>query len=134
MQTKARTFNYNFREQFAGKVEAGEKLQTVRLERRDRMRPSVGDRVQLFRGLRTASCRRIGVGKATECFGVFVELGEASAHTVMIDDKRLSPSEIEDFAKLDGFANAKDMREFFRGQYRHLAEFYGYCVRWSLEP
>lgn len=130
---KPQTFNYNFRDQFAAKVEAGEKLQTMRLERRDKKRPKKGDRVQLFCGLRTKHCRKLAVGTVTACFSVVLELGEASAHALIVDDLRLSATASEHFAKQDGFDSAKDMREFFRKQYRGEPEFRGYCVRWRLD-
>jgi hypothetical protein len=133
MSDKPRTFNFNFREEFAPKVEAGEKVQTIRLNRRDGRNPRPGDRVQLFSGLRTARTRRIGAGQVTACLRVYIELGEASTHVTRIDGVNLSADEAESFAKIDGFESAKQMREFFRKQYEPMRELEGFCVRWTLD-
>lgn len=49
---------YNFSERFAGPVERGEKRQTIRKPRVNG-HAKVGDSLQLYTGMRTASCRKL---------------------------------------------------------------------------
>ena len=54
---------YNFQKQFADAVERGEKRQTIRAPRRDGRHAKVGDKLQLYTGMRTKQCGMIVTGK-----------------------------------------------------------------------
>ena len=57
-----------FNKQFVGKVESGEKRQTIRKRRK---RPiKAGDRLSFFTGWRTKKCRKFGHGVCKQTFAV----------------------------------------------------------------
>jgi hypothetical protein len=124
-------FSFSFRKQFADRVERGEKLQTIRPRRKDGRMPKPGDKVSLFTGMRTAYCRRLGSSTVVEAFPVYLDLDELGARMIVINGMRLNFGEAEAFAKLDGFQNAREMIEWFRGTYPGAGAFNGFCVRWS---
>ena len=98
---------------FADKVEAGLKTQTIRPERK---RPiKVGDRLFLFEGLRTKTCRRLGTGICSE-----------------VTDLRISwTAQIFDgFARDDGFRNSAELVEWFEQKYG--LPFCGVLIKWYL--
>lgn len=123
-------FAFNFRTQFADKVERGEKLQTIRQRRKDGRTPKPGDRVMLFTGMRTASCRRLGESVVVECFPVHLDLEELGRRVIVSNGIRLHVGEAEAFAKLDGFSGAWEMLDWFRETYKPATAFDGFCVRW----
>lgn len=49
---------YNFQPQFISKIESGQKHSTIRLPRKNG-HAKVGDKVQLYVGMRTKNCRKI---------------------------------------------------------------------------
>ncbi|MCO5082629.1 MAG: ASCH domain-containing protein [Rhizobiaceae bacterium] len=98
---------YNFKAVFAGQVAALAKLQTVRADRRRHARPEEG--VQLYCGMRTVQCRKLvepdpicrDVRPITIVTNPLVEDFIAS---IVIGARPLDRSEIEAFARADGFA------------------------------
>ena len=50
-----------FKKQFAPLVEEGQKRQTIRAKRRDGRNPHAGETLFLYTGLRTKSCRKLGI-------------------------------------------------------------------------
>lgn len=123
-------FSFSFRKQFAGAVERGEKLQTIRQRRKDGRVPKPGDRVTLFTGMRTVYCRRLGESVVVECFPVHLDLEELGRRVIVSNGIRLHVGEAESFAKLDGFSGAWEMLNWFRETYKPATAFDGFCVRW----
>ncbi|WP_150213004.1 hypothetical protein [Candidatus Tokpelaia sp.] len=65
---------YNFKEQFADLVASGEKCQTIRrLGKRSHAR--AGDRLQLYTGQRTKSCRKLGEAICTSVTPIKILIG-----------------------------------------------------------
>lgn len=50
---------YNFAAQFAEAVETRKKRQTIRAPRKDNRHAKVGDKLQLYTGMRTTNCRKL---------------------------------------------------------------------------
>lgn len=115
---------FNFKKEFAPDVESGEKTQTIR----EKLRCKVGDKLQLYTGQRTKSCRKL---MDTICIGI--------AKIKIDSDCPWSLSNVEGevhtmrngkpFHELDGFKNAKDMVDFFEKNYG--LPFEGYLIVWS---
>lgn len=125
---------YNFQARFADAVERGEKRQTIRLVgKRRHARP--GERVQLYTGMRTKSCRLLGEATATHVAPVRIE-----ATHMKMDGHRLpgtlwhrdqAEQTDNEFAEADGFACFADMADWFHTT--HGLPFEGVVIFWS-EP
>lgn len=117
---------YNFQARFADAVWRGDKSQTVRAERRDGRHAKPGDALQLYTGMGTKACRK---------------LRDATCHdacSILIDKERIvtfGPQEFHDldaFAKMDGFSDWSEMREWFSAT--HRLPFRGVLIRWLVPP
>lgn len=112
----------NFSERFAGPVERGEKRQTIR--RGKKCEP--GNALQLYTGQRTKACRKL---RDAVCRDVtYVGL---TARGVTLGDKSKFPSDIDEFARLDGFADYAEMWQWFSERYE-TNSFTGYVIRWDI--
>lgn len=104
--------NLNFKEKFAGAVEAGEKRQTIRPRGKRRAHP--GETLRLFSGLRTKNCRKL----RTETCLLAAEIDiSTEAHLMSMGDKVISMSQATEIAQRDGFQNQAEFYAFFRKQY-----------------
>lgn len=96
-----------FQKQFAALVESGEKRQTIRAYRK---RPfKTGDKLQLYTGLRTKGCRKLGDAVCSEVLRTTI--GEMTA---IVDGIFLNDFEIETLAHRDGFGCIEDFFKFFK--------------------
>lgn len=110
----------NFSAQFAGRVERGDKRQTIRRTRRC----AAGDALQLYTGLRTKAARKL---RDATCIDVtYVGLTERG---VTLGDVERFPRDIDEFARLDGFSDYAAMWRWFSERYKTLS-FTGYIIRW----
>lgn len=129
----------NFRKQFADDVECGIKRQSVRAPRKDGRDPKKGDKLVLYTGMRTKSCRKLGEAVVTSVHDV-----EIRATDMAIDGRTLytgnrdslgehkDPDQFDgDFAQADGFDDYMDMSDWFADT--HGLPFEGKLIRWS-EP
>lgn len=112
----------NFIERFAGPVERGEKRQTIR--RGKKCEP--GATLQLYTGQRTKACRKIGEAVCRDV--TYVGL---TARRITLGDKSKFPSDIDDFARADGFADYAEMWKWFSERYE-TNSFTGYVIRWDI--
>lgn len=138
---------YSFKSFFAPQIEAGFKRQTIRADRRRHARP--GEALQLFTGMRTRHCRKIRpdvtclsiepidmlfVGGLMQ--SVFVSWSSEG-------DQRLSPTELEQLARDDGFApehfndasgycgaTALENMEAFWREHHEAGPFHGVLIKW----
>lgn len=112
----------NFQKRFADDVDSGKKRQTIRAMRK---RPfKVGDKLYLYTGLRTKSCRKLGEEIIKNVFKIVIDGDEIYLNGFQIDTKR----ECEQIAKDDGFQNQKDMIEWF--EKNHGLPFMGQLIKW----
>lgn len=112
----------NFQKQFADKIESGEKRQTIRALRKNPIK--VGDKIYLYTGQRTSSCRKLCDVTCREILDI-----EITGHGgVWINDKSLNDNEKKELAIADGFKDWPDMLRWFR--YQHGFAFTGQIIEW----
>lgn len=124
---------YSFKQRFVKPIEVGlssvslsfdppPKRQTIRAYgKRRHARP--GEELQLYYGMRTKQCRLIG---RAHC--IYVQ----PIH-IKVFPKRLNIAFVMDydaFAREDGFADAREMRDFWEEEHG-LGEFNGVLIRWE---
>lgn len=104
-------------------VESSEKRQTIRALRKDGKNPKARDKLYLYTGMRTKSCRKL---KETIC---------ESSSPIVIDTDHLEIDGIElhGFSKMrvafkDGFDTYDDFIAFF--EKHHGLPFHGYLIKW----
>ena len=112
---------FDFNPEFASAVESGTKLQTIR--RTKRAKP--GDRLQLYTGLRTRDCRKLGEGVCTLVDHVGIRPDGITFGNV---DKH--PRDIDEFARADGFTDFDAMVAWFANKYGS-PYFQGFVHGWS---
>ena len=97
---------YSFKSMFVPAIEAGIKCQTVRADRRRHARK--GEPIQLYTGMRTKQCRKIGPDPiCTAVWPIEIctsHLAEDWIVAISICGIPLTRDEIEAFADADGFA------------------------------
>lgn len=111
---------YNFQSQFADAVERGEKRRTIRAEGK-RRHAKKGDLLQLYTGMRTKGCRKLGeaiCSVSTYC--AIREDGITLGNYPRVD--------IDDFARGDGFRDFEHMKDWFRET--HGIPFIGRLIEW----
>lgn len=117
----------NFKRRFVGAILNGEKRQTIRKPRNKPVR--IGDRLHLLTGMRTKSCRKLGVASCTALQDITIERDGFTLDGVRAD----APGRLAEMARADGFASWREMADFF--QETHGLPFNGVLVRWGkLEP
>lgn len=114
---------FNFKPQFCGPVERREKTQTIRQTRR----ANVGDRIQLYTGMRTSSCRKL-VADDPVC--VCVDYVAIRPDSLTVGNVKNHPRDRDEFARMDGFKDYADMHRWFSETYGD-EYFVGYLHRWE---
>lgn len=110
----------NFQKQFASSVEMGEKRQTIRKPRKNKIKP--GDTLYLYTGLRTKNTKKL---KEVKCKSVEnIKIYE----DCYVLDNRWKVSPIDGLARADGFKDGDDMIEWFKKT--HGLPFKGWLIKW----
>lgn len=128
---------YSFKKQFGPPILAGTKAQTIRAERKRHARP--GEMVQLFTGMRTRQCRRLGESRCIEVLPIRIELPrERRVPEVMVftpsgDLARhyMTGRALENFARADGFRDFDDLHAFWAAEHPGVLTFNGVLIRWQ---
>ncbi|RVG72467.1 hypothetical protein CN223_27900 [Sinorhizobium meliloti] len=113
----------NFSPIFAGPVERREKKQTIRQTRRAK----VGDRIQLYIGQRTKTCRKLS---EVDPVCICVDYVAIRPNSLTVGDVTKHPRDMDEFARLDGFADYAAMHKWFSDRYG-TEHFVGYLHRWE---
>jgi hypothetical protein len=113
---------YNFKKQFAPKVESGEKRQTIRRPRKRRTR--LGDALYLYTGMRTKYCRKL---RTETCKSVIPISIQANGIYVGLCRRKLSMAECKKIAIADGFESLSDFMDFFESQ---GLPYHGELIKW----
>jgi len=121
----------NFQAQFADSILRGEKRQTIRKRGKSKP-PSVGDTLQLYAGMRNAAKFMHVVCSSVEQINIMAEQGLVTMPRAnflgVATWNELTPDEIDDLARADGFSDAVAFFAFFREQYG--SSFSGYLIKW----
>ena len=119
---------YNFQEQFALKVAARKKLQTIRSNRKGNSRHARPDEaLQLYYGMRTKRCQKLVPDDPT-CTSV--EPIILSDGCVKVGDRTLSATESEALAIADGFSSFDAMIDWFAETHGDRP-FEGVLIKWE---
>jgi uncharacterized protein YqfB (UPF0267 family) len=119
---------YSFNKMFVPPILAGTKRQTIRAERKRHARP--GDRLQLYRGMRTKQCALIAVATCIDVQPIHLQI--AYPPHAAFDGKQLKLLEgLDDFARADGFEDWQAMRQFWEVNHPGQAAFSGVLIRWG---
>lgn len=110
----------NFSERFAGPVERGEKRQTIRRT----MKCKPGDKLQIYTGQRTKSCRKLLDAVCKDVRPVTLTRGtlEVGGAVYMSDPAAA-------FARADGFSEYDEMWNWFSQRYK-TSRFEGFVISW----
>jgi hypothetical protein len=118
---------YSFKRQFVALILAGIKKQTIRADRKRHARP--GEDIQLYTGVRTKQCRKIGTAI---CFSVTpVTINLKDNNVVVGGDIRHGWDQLDKFARSDGFDGWPDMRAFWHQNHPTVQVFSGVMIRWE---
>lgn len=119
---------YNFQAQFAPKVAAGQKRQTIR---KCRKRPTVvGDILYLYRGMRTKEAKLLLVQECKEVIQIIIHRDTVEFPDDLRGSRYITlPALLDDFARQDGFRNFAAMRDWFMRTYKKLP-FTGEIIQW----
>lgn len=127
-----KTFIFNFKKEFASKVESGEKRQTVRATRKDRRVPVPGDLAKGYTGLRTRSTRLLVSSPIIEAGRVLIDFREG---TIALKGARLTAFEAAEFARADGFDSFPQMLAWFRETHQEDPDYFeGFYAKWGPAP
>jgi len=117
---------YSFQGRFVAPIQANTKRQTIRGQRRRHVRP--GEIIQLFYGLRTKYCTRIGDAMCTSIAPVMLHLDHAK---ILAGDRQYTGNaDLDEFARSDGFRDWPDMLAFWREHHPGVEIFNGFLIQW----
>ena len=122
---------YSFQARFEEAVRRGAKDQTIRKHRRPPARHArVGEEIALWTGLRTPQARLLGRATCTGLYPISLRFGLGTVAHVRIGAKQLMGEQLDDFARQDGFRDAREMSAWF-GETHGSLSFDGVLVMWK---
>jgi hypothetical protein len=105
------------------------KRQTIRAQGlRRHARP--GEIVQLYHGMRTKQCFKIGDGRCTSVHKITMDIGMHSLF-IRVDGEPIVSGYIHDFARADGFEHGEDMLAFWHAEHPDISKFAGVLIKWG---
>lgn len=133
---------YSFKKQFVDPIRAGlghyehidgmipaPKRQTIRANgKRRHARP--GETLQLYSAMRTKQCFKIGEATCTEVVPISIDVRKDGLLISSGRQRIIGGTLIDNFARLDGFADGKEMRDFWLKEHG-LGKFEGVLIRWQ---
>lgn len=119
---------YSFQPQFVAPILSGRKCQTVRAHGK-RRHARVGERLQIYTGMRTRSCRLQGVAECNAVEGIEMRLTEAPVVIVGAISHRDRVA-LDVFAQLDGFEHWNALVAFWRKHHPGVDVFDGVLIGW----
>lgn len=111
---------FNFKKRFAPDVESGKKFQTIR----EKARCKVGDKIQLYTGMRSSGCRKL-----RDAICIAVDNISITPDGPFFGQPGWWPKDKNVFAERDGFSNYGEMYEWFSHTYNEEI-FNGYVIMW----
>lgn len=118
---------YSFKSRFAAPILAGTKAQTIRADRKRHARP--GELVQLYIGMRTRQCRRLGEARCVEVLPVKMDL---IVGLVMAGDGWIRQiPDLHALARQDDFQDWWELVAFWVAEHPGVDLFEGVLIRWQ---
>ena len=119
---------YNFKQQFVTPILVGTKRQTIRAPRKRHARR--GETIQLYTAQRTKYCRAIGTATCQIVCAVMLDF--TTDNRVMTGGTVFqSGHNLDEFARMDGFADWSELREFWSREHPGATHFNGVLIRWT---
>ena len=123
---------YSFQQMFRAPILAGTKRQTIRPDRKGCSRHAhPGDVMQLYTGMRTKYCRKIGDAICESVQSIRIQISTYC----LIQAPGLSlisaPANLDKFARSDGFEDWAAMRAFWEKHHPGISVFSGNLIRWT---
>lgn len=112
----------------SGLAEQEPKMQTIRAIGKKR-HAAVGDRLQLYFGMRTKNCFQMGVARCWNVSPIKLHFDPIDAPWVKIDDGPVE--DLDAFARKDGFSDWVDLDEFWSIHHPGVYDFEGLLFRWE---
>lgn len=105
------------------------KRQTIRaVGLRRHARP--GETLQLYTGMRTKQCEKIGDARCVGIDHIAIRFPYAGKAAKVVIGRR-KVADLEDFAALDGFETWADLQKFWYVNHPDIDEFVGVRIRWE---
>ena len=107
---------YNFKARFAPLVAEGIKRTTIRQQRKHGdyyQHPVIGQRMVLYRGLRTKDCDMLRDETLADYHAIQIQ----ADRQIILDGQPLNETSALRLARLDGFFSVETMIEFFKQTY-----------------
>lgn len=123
----------NFQRQFARRVWAGEKRQTIRSAGKRVHVPKVGEVAHCYTGLRTRSTVLLGKWPISSVQVLRMDIEGRGISGVILGDQPLRHGDVDALAKADGFTDGAAMAQWF-GDNHEPGEFYGWVIGWAWQP
>lgn len=123
---------YSFKRRFVGPILAGVKRQTVRADRRRHARP--GEELQLYTGMRTRHCKLISRARCVDVQAIVICFRKGRRRDWLRSrglGKIDRPSELDAFARIDGFVDWAELREFWSVEHPEVTDFHGVIITWE---
>jgi hypothetical protein len=121
---------YSFKKQFGPLILAGTKAQTIRADRAGRSRHArPGELVQLYTGMRTRQCRKLGEARCDEVLPIKMDL--IVGLVVAGDGWIREPKDLHSFAQRDGFSDWWELVAFWTAEHPGVDLFKGVLIRWQ---
>lgn len=109
------------------------KRQTIRaIGKRRHARP--GETLQLYSGMRTRSCQKIGDARCSEVRDIHIAFGTARDVIRIYGDTLIQIDDIHDldrFAADDGFKSWDAMLAFWSDEHPGVRDFHGVIIKWE---
>lgn len=122
---------YSFQKRFAPPIVQGTKTHTIRGHRKRHAR--LGERIQLYQGMRTRFCRKIiDDPKCTKLMPIQIYYDTGAVSRIVMDNIDLPEDGLDSFAASDGFTDLNDMHRFWMKNHElDGACFDGVCISWD---
>jgi len=132
---------YSFKHRFVTRIRIGldgsnapyttPKRQTIRAPRKRHARE--GEEVQLYHAMRTKQCFLIGRGTCVDVTPITLRFySDRKEDSVACSATGLlTRSHLDQFAKLDGFIDWEELRQFWREEHPGVDKFEGFLIRWE---
>ncbi len=120
---------YSFNKRFVAPILDGTKIGTIRKQRKRHARAA--EWVQLYTGMRTKYCARIGSGVCQSARPIILSLDDAGVFYRDAMESIRDADDLDAFAVADGFADWDHLDAFWRVSHPGVAVFEGTHIVWG---